>query len=488
MKYYTFIILLILCSNSVWGQTDSRDTVNCNPASVRFERQVKPKAGFAALELVGLDAIFWGASKFVAGKPFADISLATIKKNLDTGFVWDNDEFPTNLVAHPYQGGLYFSAGRAWGLSFLQSIPYAFTGSFIWEMFLENEPASINDLITTTIGGMAYGEVMHRCSDRFVCYDQRGVKRLGKELIAAVIDPAKAVKRLSTGELWAYDPGYQRIDVKEELRIQAGARYIGNQRGTGEWNPIISLKYTYNDPFDVSGRTPFEYFELDGMFNMGDHQPLLGEIRITGLLFGETIKPNWLIGGFQQYNYMNSERVSNSVNKQEIPFRIAETAAFGVGSIWEKEIVRNVNVRSDLYLTGVLLGSYYSDYYRFGKRDYTYGSGFSYRANIKFDLWTNVSLFAQTEGIELFNPQSYRWSDTVNKNQLYLNIQGDRGRSYVTKQQASVAVDLWKGLGLSLIYSHYNRFVKEFNPYNSRIISYNFSNQDIRLQLSYTFH
>ena len=180
MKYYTFIILLILCSNSVWGQIDSRDTVNCNPASVRFERQVKPKAGFAALELVGLDAIFWGASKFVAGKPFADISLATIKKNLDTGFVWDNDEFPTNLVAHPYQGGLYFSAGRAWGLSFLQSIPYAFTGSFIWEMFLENEPASINDLITTTIGGMAYGEVMHRCSDRFVCYDQRGVKRLGK--------------------------------------------------------------------------------------------------------------------------------------------------------------------------------------------------------------------------------------------------------------------------------------------------------------------
>ncbi|MGL5636859.1 MAG: DUF3943 domain-containing protein, partial [Bacteroidales bacterium] len=219
MKYYSFFILLILCSSSVWGQTGSRDTLMCKSASVRLESKKRPKAGFAALELIALDGIFWGVSKYVAGKPFADISLATIKKNLDTGFVWDNDEFPTNLVAHPYQGGLYFSAGRAWGLNYLQSIPYAFAGSFIWEMFLENEPASINDLITTTIGGMAYGEVMHRSSERFIRYNQRGVKRVGLELIAAVIDPAKAVKRLTTGELWAYNRDYEPFRQNDCLMI-----------------------------------------------------------------------------------------------------------------------------------------------------------------------------------------------------------------------------------------------------------------------------
>lgn len=459
----------------------------CKSASVRLESQKRPKAGFAALELIALDGIFWGVSKYVAGKPFADISLATIKKNLDTGFVWDNDEFPTNLVAHPYQGGLYFSAGRAWGLSYLQSIPYAFAGSFIWEMFLENEPASINDLITTTIGGMAYGEVMHRSSERFIRYNQRGVKRVGLELIAAVIDPAKAVKRLTTGELWAYNKDYESFRQNDCLMISVGGRNIRTKNGNGEWNPVVSLNYVYNDPFEVSGYTPFEYFELDGMFNIGDKQPFLGDIRITGLLFGKTLKPHWLVGGFQQYSYMNSNQTSNCLNKQEIPFRMSETAAFGAGSVWEKEIVRNIQMRSDLYLTGVLLGSYYSDYYRFGKRDYTYGSGYSYRANIRFDLWNRVSLFAQTEGVELFNPQSYRWSETRNKDQLYLNIQGDRGRSFMTRQQASLAVDICKGLGFTFMYNHYNRFIRELNPHSLRIDSYNFSSNEVRLQLSYTF-
>lgn len=437
--------------------------------------------------MIALDGIFWGVSKYAAKKPFADISLATIKKNLDTGFVWDNDEFPTNLVAHPYQGGLCFSAGRAWGLSYLQSIPYAFAGSFIWEMFLENEPASINDLITTTIGGMAYGEVMHRCSNRFVRYNESGVKRVGLELLAAVIDPAKAVKRLTTGELWAYNPLYKSPRTDDLLKLSFGVRTMYSRSEKGGWNPVVSLNYVYNNPFEVGGRTPFEYFELDGMFNIGNKQPFLGDIRITGLLFGKLLKPNWLVGGFQQYSYMNSNQLTDALNKQEIPFRIAETAAFGAGSVWEKEITKNIHVRSDLYLTGVLLGSYYSDYYRFGKRDYTYGSGYSYRANIKFNLWESVSLFAQTEGVELFNPQSYRWPETVDKDQLYLNIQGDRGRSFVTRQQASVAVDIYKGLGLTFIYSHYNRFVRELNPHSLRIDSYNFSSNEVRLQLSYTF-
>ncbi|MGL4805227.1 MAG: hypothetical protein ACRC26_02655, partial [Bacteroidales bacterium] len=81
----------------------------------------------------------------------------------------------------------------------------------------------------------------------------------------------------------------------------------------------------------------------------------------------------------------------------------------------------------------------------------------------------------------------YRWSETRNKDQLYLNIQGDRGRSFMTRQQASVAVDICKGLGFTFMYNHYNRFIRELNPYSLRIDSYNFSSNEVRLQLSYTF-
>jgi len=38
-----------------------------------------------------------------------------------------------NQFGHPYQGGNYFSAGRANGLSFWESVPLTVLGSVTWE-------------------------------------------------------------------------------------------------------------------------------------------------------------------------------------------------------------------------------------------------------------------------------------------------------------------------------------------------------------------
>ena len=96
---------------------------------------------------------------------FAKISLHSIKHNIQNGFVWDNDQFSTNLFAHPYHGGLYFNAARSNGMNFWQSIPYSFCGSLMWETTCEIEPPAINDLMATTMGGVCIGEVTHRISN-----------------------------------------------------------------------------------------------------------------------------------------------------------------------------------------------------------------------------------------------------------------------------------------------------------------------------------
>ena len=65
-------------------------------------------------------------------------------------FCMDNDQFSTNLFAHPYHGNLYFNAARSNGLTFWESAPYAFAGSLMWEIAAEVEPPAINDLMATT--------------------------------------------------------------------------------------------------------------------------------------------------------------------------------------------------------------------------------------------------------------------------------------------------------------------------------------------------
>lgn len=78
--------------------------------------------------------------------------------------MWDNDQFSTNQFAHPYHGSLYFNSARTHGLNFWESCPYVLGGSLMWEFWGENEPAAINDVFSTTFGGIAIGEVLYRTS------------------------------------------------------------------------------------------------------------------------------------------------------------------------------------------------------------------------------------------------------------------------------------------------------------------------------------
>ena len=78
----------------------------------------------AATEVVGLNILVWANSKYFTERDWADISLSTIKKNIQYGFTWDGDSFIMNQFLHPLHGSLYFNSARSNGLTFWESAPY----------------------------------------------------------------------------------------------------------------------------------------------------------------------------------------------------------------------------------------------------------------------------------------------------------------------------------------------------------------------------
>ena len=121
----------------------------------------KRRVGHAFLQNVIVN-VFYETANLVRGQDTAKITPKTWWANMKQGWVWDLDDFTVNQIGHPYQGNNYFNTGRANGLSFWESAGLTAFGSGTWEYFGETNKASLNDLINTTLGGIALGEMFHR--------------------------------------------------------------------------------------------------------------------------------------------------------------------------------------------------------------------------------------------------------------------------------------------------------------------------------------
>lgn len=145
------------------------------PTHLNVAAPAKKRPWLAGAEVVAEDLLFHVLTRYLIKEDYAQISWSSIKNNFKTGLLWDNDKFETNLFSHPYQGNLYYSSARSNGLNFWESAPYALLGSSIWEWFMETQPASINDIMSTTFGGMALGETTYRLSSLVLNGQARGV-------------------------------------------------------------------------------------------------------------------------------------------------------------------------------------------------------------------------------------------------------------------------------------------------------------------------
>ena len=296
----------------------------------------------AALEAFAINVGVQCFDQFVMNEEFAKISFHSIKHNIETGFVWDNDQFSTNLFAHPYHGGLYFNAARSHGMNFWESVPYSFCGSLMWETTCEIEPPAINDLMATTFGGIAIGEVTHRVSN--LVFDDRlsGFPRFMREFLGTLICPIKGLNRILSGDAWRVRGKYYKYHDYQRSPVSffasAGYRYLAdnNTLFRGEGNPYVRFNLVYGDPFDGETTKPYDYFTLDATFGLSSNQPLITGLHLLGRLWSVPVEVSkgteMEFGIFQHFNYYDSQPVKDGTSL--VPYRISEAASFGPGIIY----------------------------------------------------------------------------------------------------------------------------------------------------------
>lgn len=420
----------------------------------------------AALEAFAINVGVQCFDQFVMNEEFAKISFHSIKHNIETGFVWDNDQFSTNLFAHPYHGGLYFNAARSHGMNFWESVPYSFCGSLMWETTCEIEPPAINDLMATTFGGVAIGEVTHRVSN--LVFDDRlsGFPRFMREFLGTLICPIKGLNRILSGDAWRVRGkyykyhDYQRSPIS--FSLSAGYRYLAdnNTLFRGEGNPYVRFNLVYGNPFDGETTKPYDYFTLDATFGLSSNQPLITGLHLLGRLWSVPVEVSkgteMEFGIFQHFNYYDSQPVKDGTSL--VPYRISEAASFGPGIIYRFPQVGNLTrFEQRVFLDGILLGGSLTDYYNVIDRDYNMGSGYSVKA-ISFMEFGKVATFQiGADYYRIFTWKGYEGKDLATTDPLYLNAQGDKGNASLLVLNARFGLALSNRLNLDFNVSNYWR-------------------------------
>lgn len=419
----------------------------------------------AASEVVGLNVGVWGFDRYGMNQDFARIGFNSIGNNFSNGFVWDNDQFSTNLFAHPYHGNLYFNSARNNGYNFWQSVPFAFAGSLMWEMVAENEPPSINDLIATSIGGSALGEAMYRISDLFLDNSATGFERVAREAAALVICPVKGFNRIIRGDMWRYNSvnnlyhDFDKIPVR--FNIGTGIRYLANNQDLfrGESHQYVNLGLNYGSNY-VNSENPYDHFMADFTFGLFGNQPLIGKINLIGRLWGLKVLTeadiDISIGLYQYFNYFDSESVLDG--SERVPFKIAEAASIGPGFVYSIPSMNELlKLRQSLYFGGILLGGSLSDYYKWINRNYNMGSGFSVKSTTQIEYVDLLTFELNMYLYRIYTWKGYEEKDLENGNPLLLNVQGDQGNVMMAIINPTLKIPIVKNLLLNISAYYYLR-------------------------------
>jgi len=272
----------------------------------------------ALLHAVGQPTFIWAVNHYLLNQYWAEISLKTLQHNIETGWVWDDDGFDVNQVGHPTQGAFVYTAARAQGLGYWESLAYPTLASLIWEIGLETEPPSINDMITTPMSGVAFGEIIHQLSA--IVLGPGKQKPLSRQVLTGLINPfGYGINRLIMGE-----------DIHRNFKVRPTKLLAGVSLGGGPGyhatasvdnnvpRRFIRFNLIYGNPLDqVQDYKPFDNFSFITILNFNRHD-YVGEIYASGMLAKlytrHTERSKLVVGMFQNYDFMNQDdyKVSSS--------------------------------------------------------------------------------------------------------------------------------------------------------------------------------
>ena len=309
----------------------------------------------------------------VRHREWAYVGTRVWEKNLRLGWAWDEDAFATNVFAHPYNGSVYFNAGRANGLSFFASVPLSLLGSWSWEYFAETERPSLNDFLMTSAGGVALGEMFYRIGTTIRDNTATGTSRTLRELAAMPFDPMGGLNRLVRGQWHGLGINPATHDPKAfMLRVGGGMRFAkGLVTDSVARMGTIVADLIYGDQFAGAYRTPFDVFNI--RLILSSQGKGLNLLAATGRLYGHdlndsTSRIRHQIAVNQRYDYINNPAQSYGTQSVEV----------GIDSRWRIGPVGRkggFGFRTSVFLDGIILGAIDAPGTGVGARDYDFGPG-----------------------------------------------------------------------------------------------------------------
>lgn len=318
-------------------------------------RALHPSFWHAAVGVMTLNGLPWAYNWYVQRWSWSNIGTQAWGANLRRGFEWDNDCFLDNHLAHPYHGSLYLNSARSAGYDFWESLPFVAAGTATWELFLENVRPSLNDLINTTLGGMALGEVTYRLSN--LLGSRRGPERNSfvRELGAFGLSPITQTQNLLSGRV--RDPAA----TTGLAGGNVGWVAVGRQAGRG----FMMLNYQYGNPFDANASRPYDVFEFT--LELGTEPTGVNQVAISGLLARRDLtrskRTQLTFGLYQHYDY------------RDLPQLEASGQSLSGALLYQRRIGSGTHLRLGIHAEALLLGAISSDHGHYFRRDYDYGPG-----------------------------------------------------------------------------------------------------------------
>ena len=322
-----------------------------------------------AAEIVGFQLLLNLFDRnFAPGKEDYRSDLHSIHENLNSPWKFDRDGFSINQIGHPYQGSISYNLARSSGLNFWESLGYTTVGSGLWEIAGETTKPSLNDQITTSLGGSFLGEAFYRSAESLWSLGKRNFSTSAGKAAAAIASPAadlnNALGRDTKNDLEEQSP---------PLLMQFGLGYLNNVDIFNAYDsPSHESLAGFNFQIDYGlpgrrgyeYRKPFDYYSLDLALNSSPNDPL-GRLIVNGLLFGEEYTAGsdyrGIYGLYANYNYIAPEI-----------FRVA-SSGLSLGTTGQWWLGKRIALQNSL-LGGVGFGAAGSVGQTDGTKEYHYGA------------------------------------------------------------------------------------------------------------------
>lgn len=442
------------------------------PDSVDMAYHQKKNFWRAGGEVFGLNISLWAFDRYIKKGDYAYISWETIKENFRHGFEWDNDHLITNMFAHPYNGSMFFNAGRSNGFNYWQSELFAIGGSAMWEMCMEREYPSTNDIIATPIGGAALGEVFYRTSDLVLDDSSSGGERFGREFAAFLIDPMRGFNRIVTGQAWKKrSTTGRRFGLPPiSFELSLGPRILTMIDNDGFRGGVAAeINIEYGDRYEATTKTPYDYFSFLVESQVMKTQPLLSRIEVMGRLLSKELIDEQTInlnaGLYQHFDYFDSDTIRmeeiDELIPEIVPYKFGTPASVGVGTMVRFIPNKTMSFDGFAHLNLVALAGISTDFYRNDERAYSWGSGYSVKAALNWALSNDkVSVKIANQFYNLFTrnnfDSSYTWM--TRPNGALIEIEGgDDGVTTFNHFETNVYYKLYRNLYLNACLDLYVR-------------------------------